>query len=78
MILLKYPPRRIERSIFGGAVECPDTEWGRSIITEVNQVLYRIRDTKEFRDLNKRWFVSKAVVKDYWGKYKELILDVSK
>ncbi len=75
---LEIPIKENREEYIRGSIECPDNEWGRGIIADINEVLHRIRGTEAFRDINNRWFVSKAVKKVYWGKYKELILDVSK
>ncbi len=59
-----------------GAVECPNTPWGRDVIAKVNRVLVNRRGGAEFRNLNKKWFVSATNKNQYWSKYQELILDV--
>ncbi|MBL4703253.1 MAG: hypothetical protein JKY54_01950 [Flavobacteriales bacterium] len=59
-----------------GAVECPNTPWGRDVIAKINRILVIRRGTAEFRNLNKKWFVSATNRNQYWSKYQELILDV--
>ena len=59
-----------------GAVECPDSKWGREVIVEINKVLQRVRTTPDFIALNKKWFVSESANNVFWNKYMELILSV--
>ncbi|OUS26428.1 hypothetical protein A9Q99_18000 [Gammaproteobacteria bacterium 45_16_T64] len=60
-----------------GAVECPNSPWGKEVIVKVNKILVNLRETAEFRELNEKWFVSSSNKLQYWPKYQELILDIT-
>ena len=60
-----------------GAVRCPDTLWGRRLITEINEVLRKIRPTPEYRKIVDDWIVAPGNEEDYREIYKNQVLKVT-
>lgn len=60
-----------------GAVECPNTAWGKEVIDKVNIILLALRGGEELKGINEKWFVSPTNQQHYWEKYQTLILDVT-
>jgi len=59
-----------------GAIRCPDTEWGRKIINDINKILLKIRVLPEYRKIIKDWAVPPGKEGEYWKIYKEQVLNV--
>ena len=59
-----------------GAIRCPDTEWGRKIINDINKILLKIRALSEYRKIIKDWAVPPGKEGEYWKIYKEQVLNV--
>ena len=59
-----------------GAIRCPDTEWGRKIIHDINKILVKIRALPEYRKIIKEWAVPPGKEGEYWKVYKEQVLNV--
>jgi len=74
---VEIPIKENQGEFVRGAIECPDTKWGQQIIAQINDILNRTRDTIALRELNEKWFVSKSNEDSYWGKYQQLVLNVS-
>jgi len=61
-----------------GAIRCPDTEWGRNAIQEINKVLLEIRPSPEYRSIIRDWAVPPGKEAAYWKTYEEQVLNVTK
>ncbi len=59
-----------------GAIRCPDTEWGRGAIQEINRVLLEIRPSPWYRRIIGDWAVPPGKEEEYWKIYEEQILNV--
>ncbi len=73
---IEIPMIENKKEFIRGTVECPDTPWGRGVITKINKILIDTRDTGKLRDLNKSWFISPSNKHHYWEKYQTLVLDI--
>ena len=70
--LIEYPVSITYR----GAIRCPDTEWGRKIINDINKILVKIRALPEYRKIIKDWTVPPGKEEKYWKIYEEQVLNV--
>jgi len=61
-----------------GAIRCPDTEWGRRAIHDINRVLLGLRPSPQYRNMIREWAVLPGKDKEYWKICKDQILDVKK
>jgi len=59
-----------------GAIRCPDTEWGRRTIHDINKVLLELRPSPQYRNMIQDWAVPPGKDKEYWKIYQDQILDV--
>ncbi|MBW1782229.1 MAG: TIGR02285 family protein [Deltaproteobacteria bacterium] len=59
-----------------GAIRCPDTEWGRRTIQEINKVLLEIRSSPQYRKIIRDWAVPPGREGEYWQMYQNQILNV--
>jgi uncharacterized protein (TIGR02285 family) len=59
-----------------GAIRCPNTEWGRKVINDINKVLVNIRALPEYRKIIKDWAVPPGKEEEYWKVYEEQVLNV--
>ena len=59
-----------------GAIRCPDTEWGRRAIEEINRVLLEIRPSPQYRNIIREWAVPPGKESAYWKIYEDQILNV--
>jgi polar amino acid transport system substrate-binding protein len=59
-----------------GAIRCPDTEWGRKTINDINKILVNIRALPEYRKIIKDWAVPPGKEGEYWKIYKEQVLNI--
>ena len=60
-----------------GAIRCPDTEWGRKVINDINKILVKIRALPEYRKVIKDWAVPPGKEEEYWKIYEKQVLNVS-
>lgn len=65
--ILFYPVAETAVEFTVGHVGCPDTEWGRTIIKEVNKILLNNRTTPEFLGYYENWLDEKTA-KSYRNK----------
>ena len=75
---IEIPMIENKKEFIRGTVECPNTPWGKSIISKINQISIISRSTGKLRDLNESWFISPANKHHYWEKYQTLVLDIKK
>lgn len=60
-----------------GAIRCPDTEWGRRVIKDINQILLELRPSPQYRNIIREWAVPPGKEGEYWKIYEEQILNVT-
>ncbi len=65
--ILFYPVAETEVEFTVGHVGCPDNEWGRTIIKEVDKILLNNRTTPEFLEYYENWLDEKTA-KSYRNK----------
>jgi uncharacterized protein (TIGR02285 family) len=63
-------------SLIRGAIRCPDTEWGRRTIHEINKVLWELRPSPQYRNIVRDWAVPPGKADEYWKIYEDQILNV--
>jgi uncharacterized protein (TIGR02285 family) len=59
-----------------GAIRCPDTEWGRRAIRDINKVLLELRPSPQYRNIIQDWAVPPGKEAEYWKSYEDQILNV--
>jgi uncharacterized protein (TIGR02285 family) len=65
-----------EAPLIRGAIRCPDTEWGREVIADINRVLWDLRPSPRYRDIVSEWAVPRGMEEAYWKAYQDQVLDV--
>jgi len=73
---IEIPMIENKKEFIRGTVECPNTPWGRDVVSKINKILINTRGTGKLRALNESWFVSPANKHHYWEKYQTLVLDI--
>lgn len=74
----QYFPLQEHKDRFGlGAIACSDSEVGRNLIADINNILKSLRHTDEFRQANSRWLMPKGQDELYWRLWNEQLLVLS-
>ena len=66
--LLFYPVAETEKKFTIGHVGCPDTEWGRQVIDNINRILRDYREDPAFVSFYENWLGD-----DTKQRYRELV-----
>ena len=59
-----------------GAIACSKTPWGEKTISEINDVLRKLRTNSEYKKILETWLVPKTNSEDYWINYKNKVENV--
>ena len=57
-----------------GAVACTKTDWGKTVIKDINQAIGQIRELPEYKKILRDWFIIKTKEKEYWEIYQNEVL----
>lgn len=72
--LVFIPFTENQDSILLAAVACSNTQWGETIIKDINKVIIKIRELPEYKRIIQDWFIIKGLEDEYWEIYEREVL----
>lgn len=59
-----------------GSIACTKSPWGKKMIDEINNILFRTRNSDSFKAIIKKWLINSANQNTYWSNYRTKVLSI--